>query len=485
MKTLNRRQFIKSAAALSATSIATTHADTFTQISPSTVFKHESVMNLIVPQIATVRIGFIGVGTRGLSHVKHCCHIDGIEIKAICDTDQNAIDQACHYVEQQHIMRPDEYTGSDLAYKDMLNRNDIDIVIISTPWRWHTPMAVDSMNSGKHAFVEVPAATSVDECWLLVDTAERTQKNCMMMENVCYGQDELMMLNMVRQGLFGEILHGEAAYIHDFRGQMKQEAKNSGSWRTYWHTKKNGNLYPTHGLGPISQYMNINRGDQFDFLTSTSSSTAKQKTYAERENKKPHPQHQLQYATTDTNTTVINTKRGRTITVQHDTTLKKPYLHSTLIQGTNGEFSGSTNRITLEKLPDIVKHSYRNAHQLAVKKWQENGQIGKKPEIASQHQRAHNLNHWRKHYQHPLWQRMEAEASQNGGHSNMDFLMLWRMVYCLRNGQALDQNVYDAAAWSVIAPLSADSLTDRSNSKDIPDFTRGLWKNTAPLSIVS
>ncbi|WP_286233506.1 Gfo/Idh/MocA family protein [Thalassotalea sediminis] len=485
MTSTKRRHFLKSAAALSASGIALSHADTFTNVSTNKLFKHNPVFGLAVPKMETVRIGFIGVGKRGLGHVQHCCHIEGVEIKAICDIHQDVIDSACQLVELQQRPRPDEYTGSEFAYKDMLNRSDIDIIIISTPWRWHTPMAVDTMTSGKHAFVEVPAATTVEECWLLVNTAERTQKNCMMMENVCYGRDELMVLNMVRQGVFGELLHGEAAYIHDLRSQMKNLDRHTGSWRTYWHTKTNGNLYPTHGLGPISQYMNINRGDQFDFLTSTSSPAIGRQSYAARTFPPEHERNKVNYIAGDMNTTVIKTKLGRTITLKHDTTTPRPYTRLNYIQGTNGVFSGYPNRIALEQKPKAIAAFFEKEYQLALNAWETQGKIGSKPQRHSSHQWDKNMLPWQQHFDHPLWIRMGKEAEKNGGHGGMDFLMLWRMIYCLRNGEALDQNVYDAAAWSVIAPISADSVADRSNSKDIPDFTRGLWKNATPLSIVS
>lgn len=486
MSKLNRRNFLKSVAAVTATSMASSHADTFTQIPKNNpITKNKHVIGLVSPKLNTVRVGFIGVGERGSGHVKHCCHIDGVEIKAICDIHQDVISQSSQYVVEQGRPSPDEYTGSDLAYKDMLNRQDIDIVIISTPWSWHTPMAVDTMNSGKHAFVEVPAATTVDECWQLVNTAERTQKNCMMMENVCYGRDELMVLNLVRQGIFGELLHGEAAYIHDLRWQMKEIDRKTGSWRTYWHTKTNGNLYPTHGLGPISQYMNINRGDCFDYLTSTSSPALGRQAYAKREFSADHPRNSLNYIAGDMNTTVIKTKLGRSIVVQHDTTTPRPYTRHNHIQGTNGVFSGFPNKFAIEKPPKNIAKQYEEDYQQALSQWNDNNQQGRKPRLQTFHHWDHNINKWYDEFDHPLWLKMGKQAEKNGGHGGMDFLMLWRMIYCLRNEEALDQNVYDAASWSVIAPLSADSVADRSNSQTIPDFTRGQWKTTPPLKIIS
>jgi hypothetical protein len=487
MSSNERRQFLKSLAAVTAvgmTSSCSTSNNSSKKL-PQLQSQGKSVMGLTIPKMDVVRIGFIGVGERGSGHVKHYCHIDGVEIKAICDTNAIVLDKSIEYVVSKNFPRPARYTDSEHAYREMLNRQDIDIVIISTPWAWHTPMCVETMESGKHAFVEVPAATTIDECWQLVNTAERTQKNCMMMENVCYGRDELMVLNMVRQGLFGDLLHGEAAYIHELRWQMKEIDSKTGSWRTYWHTKTDGNLYPTHGLGPVSQYMNINHGDRFDYLTSTSSPAIGRQAYAEREFSAAHERNQLKYIAGDMNTTLIKTKLGRSIMVQHDTTTPRPYSRHNYIQGINGVFAGFPNRIALENVPAEIMTQYHTEHQTRLAEWQAAGSKGRKPKLQSFHHWDKDMSKWQTQFDHPMWLQMGQEAERNGGHGGMDFLMLWRMIYCLRNGEALDQDVYDAAAWSAIAPLSADSVTDRSNSKDIPDFTRGIWKNAKPLGIIS
>ncbi|MCK8045932.1 Gfo/Idh/MocA family oxidoreductase [Shewanella sp. 1CM18E] len=451
----NRRHFLKTAG-VTAAGILTSQLplSTANAVQQKPANQH-TVMGLIAPKMDIVRVGFIGVGQRGSGHVKHFCHLEGVEIKAICDTDASVLDKSIEFVEAQGLAKPSRYTGNDNAYKDLLSRDDIDIVIISTPWKWHAPMAIDTMESGKHAFVEVPLALTVEECWQIVDTAERTQKNCMMMENVNYGRDELMVLNMVRQGVFGELLHGEAAYIHELRWQMKEIDSKTGSWRTGWHTKRNGNLYPTHGLGPVSQYMNINRGDRFDYLTSMSSPALGRALYAEREFPADHQRNQLNYINGDINTSLIKTVKGRTIMVQHDTTTPRPYSRHNLIQGTNGVFAGFPNRIAIEQ------GGSGNFH-----KWDM------------------DMENWYAKYDHPLWLQMGKEAERNGGHGGMDFLMLWRMVYCLRNGEPLDQDVYDGAAWSVVNILSEESVNNRSNSVDFPDFTRGAWKTGMPLGIV-
>ena len=414
-----------------------------------------SVMNLVAPGLDTVRVGLIGLGERGVGFVRHFCNIEGARITAICDIEQLVLDRAAKIMSELGETEPGLYTGDDYAYRKLLDRSDVDIVVIATPWRWHAIMAAEAMESGKHAFVEVPAVTTVEEAWWLVDTSERMQMNCMMLENVCYGRDELMVLNMVRQGVFGELLHGEAAYIHELRWQMKEIERKTGSWRTLWHAKRNGNLYPTHGLGPVAQYMGINRGDKFKYMNSMSSAAVGRAAYARREFPADHDRNRLDYITGDMNTSLIKTAKGRTIMVQHDTTTPRPYSRHNLIQGTNGVFAGFPNRIGLE---------------------QDGGE--------TYHEWDYDMTKWQARYDHPLWVQMGRRAEQQGGHGGMDHLMCWRLVDCLRNGEPLDQNVYDAAAWSVVGPISADSVADRGNSKPVPDFTRGAWRNTEPLTMV-
>jgi hypothetical protein len=318
-------------------------------------------------------------------------------------------------------------------------------------------MSVDAMQKGIHAFVEVPAAISVDGCWELVETAEKTKRHCMMMENVNYGREELMVLNMCRLGVFGELLHGEAAYIHDLRAQMHEVERGTGSWRTYHYAKTNGNLYPTHGLGPVAQYMNINRGDRFDFLCSVSSPSRVREIYAREKFPPEHKWNQMKFVCGDISTSIIKTVNGKTIMVQWDEQLPRPYTRHNLIQGTRGIWGGFPNRV-------VVEGRTPSTHD-----WTDNA----------------DLKPWYDQYEHPLWKRVGEEAVRAGGHGGMDFVMLWRIVYCLRNGLPLDQDVYDAAAWSVVTPLSVESNANRGKSVDFPDFTRGKWKRMKPLDIVS
>ena len=450
----DRRRFLQTTLAIGAAAGLSTLASPGTGGRPRPA-GNSSVMGMAAPPLETVRVGLIGVGERGVGFVHHFCNIDGATVTAICDTDPQVLDRATALVSKYGDPAPALFTGDDHAYRRMFERNDVDIVVIATPWRWHATMAIEAMESGKHAFVEVPAMTTVEEAWQLVDTSERTRMHCMMLENVCYGRDELMVLNMVRQGVFGELLHGEAAYIHELRWQMKELDRKTGSWRTPWQTRRDGNLYPTHGLGPIAQYMGINRGDRFDYMSSMSSPALGRAAYARREFPADHPRNRLDYIAGDINTSLIKTRKGRTIMLQYDTTTPRPYSRHNLIQGTNGVFAGFPNRIALEHGGGESFHEW-----------------------------DYDMTKWRAKYDHPLWVEMGRRAERQGGHGGMDYLMCWRLVDCLRNGEPLDQDVYDAVAWSVISPISAESVADRGNSKTIPDFTRGAWQAAEPLGVV-
>jgi len=401
--------------------------------------------------LESVRVGVIGLGARGSAHVELLLLLEGVELKALCDVHAPAAEESASKCSQSGRARPALYTEGDRAYRAMLEREDLDAVVIATPWRWHTPMAVDAMTAGKHALIEVPAAVTLDECWELVETQERTGRQCMMLENVCYGREELMVLNMCRQGLFGELTHGEAAYIHDLRTQMHDLERGTGSWRTQEQTTRNGNLYPTHGLGPIAQYMDINRGDRFDYLVSMSSRALGRALYAKENFPPDHPRNQVSYVCGDMSSSLIRTEKGRTILLQWNETTPRPYSRLNLIQGTRGIFAGYPDRIAIEGRGET--------HE-----WQD-------------------LEAYRREFEHPLWKDVGAEAERAGGHGGMDFVMLWRVVHCLREGLPLDQDVYDAASWSAISPLSERSVANRSLPVDIPDFTRGRYRTREPLQV--
>ena len=403
------------------------------------------------PPLDTVRIAFIGVGNRGFSALKRITNIGKVEITSIADIAADKLDQAKDFLAgTSHD--PETITGSGDAWKRAIEREDVDLVYICTPWSLHAPMALHAMEHGKHVAVEIPAAMSLAECWALVETSERTRRHCVMLENCCYGFFELLTLNLARQNYFGEIVHVEGAYIHDVFESLFDRNRRSDLWKLKEH-QRNANVYPTHGLGPVSQILNINRGDQYDYLVSMAGDdfmigkrveelAARDPSYAEF---KGH-----RYGG-NMNTTTIRTKRGRTILLQHDETSPRVYSRTHLISGTAG---------SALQYPLPGRISKGNA-------WLSESEI---KELEQQ-------------FAPPIVKRIGEVASKIGGHGGMDFLMDWRLIDCLRNGLPMDMDVYDAAAWSSIIPLSEWSVAHRSSSIDVPDFTGGAWNTNAPVDI--
>ena len=458
MHSSTRRDFLKTVTTAGAAAFALS-ASVRAAENASPRGKGKSVVGLRAPKLDVVRWGFIGLGARGSGTLRETMLLEHCEIRGLCDNHAPTLAKAVDAVKKSGRPDPAVFSEGDEAYQKMLERPDIDAVFICTPWRLHVPMAVAAMRAGKHAFIEVPAAISVAECWQLVDTAEETQRHCMMMENCCYGREELMLLRMCREGAFGELLHGEASYLHDLRAQTKDIEHGTGSWRIREHELRNGNLYPTHGLGPVAQYMSINRGDRFARLVSFSSPSLGLPDYVEKNFPAGHPRRMAKYVNGDLNTSIVKTARGRTIVVQHDTTNPRPYSRSNLIQGTRGLFSGYPSRIYLEG-------------RTKTEAWET------------------DLAKWFAEFEHPLWKKVADVAAalpKDGttGHGGMVFVMRWRIVQCLREGLPLDQDVYDAAAWSSISELSEKSVAQGGAPMEMPDFTRGAWETTAPLGIVT
>ncbi|SFN50178.1 Gfo/Idh/MocA family protein [Salegentibacter flavus] len=404
------------------------------------------------PKLETVRIGFIGLGMRGPQAVNRMSQIEGVEIKALCDLRPESVEKTKALLENTSH-DPDLYSGSDYAWKEMVDRDDLDLIYIATPWEWHTPMAVYAMNAGKHAAVEVPAAKNIDECWELVETSERTKKHCMMLENCCYDFFELLTLNMARQGFFGDIIHGEGAYIHDLIDLNFDKNGYEDMWRLRENYERNGNLYPTHGLGPICQIMNINRGDQMDYLTSLSSNdfhmAAKARELAADDSF--YEQFTGKDYRGNMNTTMIKTMNGKSIMVQHDVSSPRPYSRIHLVSGT----------------------------EAFARKWPTPERVAKGHTWLNEEE----FKELEARYTPEIVKKVGEMARKVGGHGGMDFIMDWRLIDCLRNGLPLDQDVYDAALWSSITPLSVDSVNNRAQSVDVPDFTRGGWKGNKPVDI--
>lgn len=403
------------------------------------------------PKIETARVGIVGLGQRGPGAVDRLSKIEGVEIKALCDLLPDRAEKAKKSLEGTPH-NPELYSGSAYAWKKMCERPDLDLIYIATPWEWHVPMAVFAMESGKHTAVEVPAARTLEECWQLVETSERTKKHCMQLENCCYDFFEMMTLKMARDGFFGEVLHVEGAYIHDLLWlNFDKDTGYQGMWRLE-ENFRNGNLYPTHGLGPICQILNVNRGDQMDFLTSVSSNDFHMKAKAQELAQEDSfwNSYAAKSYRGNMNTTVVKTKKGKTIMIQHDVSSPRPYSRLHVVSGTEGY---------AQKYPD----------QKVSK-----GHSWMKPEEIQELQAK---------YTPEIVQKVGELAKQIGGHGGMDFMMDWRLIDCLRNGLPLDQDVYDAALWSCVTPLSEWSVANRSNSIDVPDFTGGNWKTNKPVPI--
>jgi predicted dehydrogenase len=395
-----------------------------------------------------VRMGIIGVGGRGTSLLHHLLAVDNVEVKAICDLVPEKVERAQKAVTDAGQAKPAGFSKGETDFKN-LNQLDLDIVYIATPWNWHVPMAVDAMKNGKHAATEVPAATTIEECWDLVNTSEATRRHCVILENCCYGSSEMMVLEMVRDGFFGEITHGEAAYLHDLRSILTAN-EGEGLWRRFPHMQRNGNLYPTHGLGPVAHYMDIHRGDRFDYMVSVSSAEASLSAYVRANFAEEDPKRSEKYICGDMNTSVIKTVRGRSILLQHDVVNPRPYSRLNRISGTKGAFADYPPRVFQDGQKD--------------EDWQK-------------------IDAFREKYEHPFWKSTGELAQKIGGHGGMDYVMNYRLMDCLKRGLPPDIDVYDAAAWSAPTPLSETSVAGNGAPQKFPDFTRDHWKTRSSSTL--
>ena len=419
----------------------------------------QPVYDLTTTPVEKVRVAVIGLH-RGMTHVESCLNIEFAEVVAVCDIFKDRTQAAADACVAKTGKAPVQYSGSEHVWEQMVDREDIDAVYIATPWGWHVPMALRTMERGKHAFVEVAAAVTVDDCWRLVDTSERTRRHCVMLENCCYGENELFVLNMARQGVFGELTHGECAYIHDLRSLLFT-MDTEGDWRRDYHLKYDGNLYPTHGLGPVAEYMGVGRGDQFKFLVSMSSPEKNLTKFRNEHNPNGGKQAAEKYICGDMNTTLIKTELGRTIMVQHDVVGPRPYSRINALTGTGATFFDYPARLAID---DPKKYGLEAADSDS---WLSDADLAK----------------MRQQFTHPLWRKL-AERAKGGGHGGMDFVMSWRLLDCIRTGHTPDSVVYDAAAWSSIIEISSYSVAAGSSPMTVPDFTRGFWKSLQPLGIV-
>jgi len=409
-----------------------------------------------------VKLGFIGTGLRGQWMLWLAAKYPEVEIPAICDIDDGMINSALKILNDAGRPEPRVYKKNEEDFRSMLDIETMDGVYIATPWEWHHPMAVAAMKNGVHVGTEVPAALTVKECWDLVNVSESSGKFCMIMENVCYRRDVMAILNMVRKNMFGELLHCQGGYQHDLRhvkfndginpygGGVEFGAKgySEAKWRTQHSIDRNGDLYPTHGLGPVSSMLNINRGNRMLHLTSTASQPRGLHNYIVDKGGKDHPNAAIDFKCGDIVTTVIKCSQGQTIVLSHDTNSPRPYSLNFRVQGTQGIWQKDARSIYIEGVSE-EEHQWEKEDQYLTE------------------------------YDHPLWKRFEDQAA-GSGHGGMDFFILRAFIESLKGAEPI-LDVYDAASMSVVSPLSEKSIRLGSASVKVPDFTRGKWKNNDPI----
>ena len=397
--------------------------------------RHNDIMQLRCEPIECVRIGFVGLGVRAKRAVHRMMHIDGCEVVALCDLVDENIDEAARIITGYGHPSPATFTGQD-GCKQLCGAPDIDLVYICTDWASHADIAVYAMQQGKHVATEVPAATTVADCWRLVDTAEQTQRHCIMLENCCYDEFELCTINMVQQGVLGEIIHAEGSYLHDLRERISSNDNGErkwSNWQVEFMDKHNGNPYPTHGLGPIALAMGINRNDRMKSIVSVSSMRVGDKNGLSG----------------TMNSSLITTEKGKTILVQHCISLPRPYSRSFLISGTEG-FAQKYPGPMYAFAPDSENVITGNACVGIVER-----------------------------YRHPFVTEYKERGTELCGRRWIDYAMDCRLIHCLRNGLPLDMNVYDAALWSCLVELTDTSANNGGAPVEIPDFTRGKWRGEA------
>lgn len=450
---MNRRNFIQTSA-LAGAAVAV----------PGTATALEAKSQKKTPFRSTLNLGFIGVGMRGHGHVGLALNRSDCNVVAICDISDTMINRTLKMVEEKGAKAPKVYKDGERGYLEMLKDDSIDAVIIATPWRWHTEMAVASMKAGKYTGVEVCGAFSLDECWDLVRTHEETGSHLFFLENVCYRRDVMAVLNMVREGLFGEMIHLEGGYQHDLRGVKFNDGKSAygsgvefgetgfseSKWRTHHSVYRDGDLYPTHGVGPVAQYTDINRGNRFMYLTSMSSKSRGLHDYIVNHPKggPDHPSADVEFKLGDKVTTMIKTYNGETIVLHHDTNLPRPYSLGFRVQGTKGLWMAVNKSLHIE--------GTSKAHR-----WEDTEAYFKK-------------------YDHPLWKKY-AEQATGAGHGGMDFFLMHAFIECAKANTTATFDAYDAAAWLAITPLSEQSIAAGSQPMAFPDFTRGRWMHRKPI----
>ena len=417
------------------------------------------VLLLTADPIPTVRVAFIGLGMRGPGAVKRMTHIDGVEIVALCDVEKENVEKVNKMLEEKGIAKALEFYGDTAIWREVTKLPNVDLIYIATDWKSHAMMGVQAMKDGKHVAIEVPAAMNLDEIWSLINTSEQTRKHCMQLENCVYDFFELTTLNMVQQGLFGEILHTEGAYIHNLEPYWNEYWNN---WRLEYNISHHGDLYPTHGLGPVCQALNIHRGDKLNYLVSMATKTVSIPKFIQETTGRDVSK---EFKNGDHTITLIQTEKGKTINIQHNVATPRPYNRMYQLTGTKGfanKYPIEGYALASEQIgSDITKnHEDLNGHSF----------------IPEDVRKA-----LMEKYKFPFQRELEEKAKTVGGHGGMDFIMDYRLIYCLQKGLPLDMDVYDLAEWCCLIPLTEISLNNNSAPVEIPDFTRGAWNKLSKL----
>lgn len=408
-----------------------------------------------------LRVGLIGVGLRGTNHLSNLLLREDVDVVALCDTDPARLQLCEGLIREAGRPKPATFGADDYSYRDLLDLQALDAVIISTPWRWHTPMAVDAMKAGKYTGLEVSAATTMEECWDLVNAHEASGTHLMLLENVNYRRDILAVLHMVRKGVFGELVHFRCGYQHDLREvkfndgkqpygggvEFGEKAISEARWRTAYSLNRNADVYPTHGLGPVAVMADINRGNRLVSLNSNATKAIGLHNHIVRQGGQDHPNAALTFKQGDVITTTLQTARGETIIITHDCNLPRPYSLGFRVQGAGGIWEVDGSRIYVEG-------------KSAPHRWEDAGP-------------------WLQEYDHPLWQKY-GEFASGSGHGGMDFFVLHAFVESAKRGIAPPIDVYDAASWSAVTPLSEQSIASNGAPQSVPDFTGGRWMEREP-----
>src|SRR6185503_17568409 len=452
MSNLSRRDLLKSAAlagaglatsglflpAIAEDAAAVLHPD----LAPPAPRSRATMKGVPFERHAIVRIGIVGTGLRGRSVLNELLALDNVAVVAIADVAPAKAALATKMITDAGKPAPASYVAGDHGFEALVQRDDVDFVYTATPWEWHVPVMLAALAAGKHCGSECPIGTTLKDLWALVDASEKSRRHCLQLENCNYGETEMLVNRLVHDGVFGEVLHGEAAYLHDLR-EILFETRDEGLWRRAWHRRANANLYPTHGLGPVSWYLDVNAGDRYDYLVAVAGPHRGLELYREATLKdRSDPRWREQYVTGDLNTAILRTVKGKTVMLQHDVSNPRPYTRHNRVQGTKGAFEDYPPRIYVEGQP-------------GGERWT-------------------SIDDWKKTHTHPLWTQLR-ERAVNGGHGGMDFIMAYRLVQCLHEGLVPDYDVYDAATWSAPFPLSEISVAKGSAPVRFADFTRGAW----------